>query len=148
MASIASYEQATAHLNGRDTRKLENNTYLERRTCYASGPAIAVRLHATDVVTYHADGRIVLTSGGWRTRTTLDRLNTYTPFIVAQRAYKWTVYTGQGVDRWNEHYAVAFVDEMTLNGSAPVHHETTAPVISEKKTRRAKREKVHAGEEI
>jgi hypothetical protein len=58
----------------RDTKKLANNTYARR-----DGDAVAVRLHATDVVTLHDDGRVVLDSGGWRTVITRDRMNRYAP---------------------------------------------------------------------
>lgn len=58
-----------------ERRKLENNTYLERR-----GPdAIAVLLHNTDIVTYYSDGRTGLYTGGWFTMTTKDRMNYYLP---------------------------------------------------------------------
>tara|TARA_Y100000310_G_C20590770_1_gene767861 strand:+ start:211 stop:963 length:753 start_codon:yes stop_codon:yes gene_type:complete len=70
------YTQANTKLGNRDSRKLQNNTYLQRRE---SG-AIAVLLHATDVVTFNPDGTTVLNSGGWRTVTTKDRINTYLPF--------------------------------------------------------------------
>lgn len=59
---MKNYKEALAKLNGRPRRKLENNTYLEER----DGNTIAVKLHATDVVTFHRDGRVVLNSGGQR----------------------------------------------------------------------------------
>jgi hypothetical protein len=71
---MQSYEQAAVKLGSRDSRKLENNTYVQRR-----GEDIAVRLHNTDVVTYHKDGTITLNSGGWRTSTTKNRINSYIP---------------------------------------------------------------------
>lgn len=39
--------------------------------------AIAVQLHATDVVTFFLDGRIEVNTGGWDTVTTRDRINCY-----------------------------------------------------------------------
>jgi len=74
-ADPRSYKEAAAILNGRDRRKLANNTWLERR----NGEHIAVRLHQTDVVTYRVDGTTVLDSGGWRTVTTKDRINRFGP---------------------------------------------------------------------
>lgn len=50
-------------------RKLANNTYL-----VADGDAFAVRLHWTNVVTFHPNGSIVLDTGGWQTSTTRDRI--------------------------------------------------------------------------
>lgn len=68
-------------------RPLANNTRAE----YRGSDAIAIRLHATDVVTYHRDGRIVLNSGGWRTVTTRDRINGYSPARVYSEHGVWYV---------------------------------------------------------
>lgn len=68
-------------------RKLENNTYAERR----ENGAIAIRLHATDILTFHSDGRIVANTGGWKTATTKDRLNRYLPDTIWQHRGKWAV---------------------------------------------------------
>jgi hypothetical protein len=72
-ATVTSFEQAERFLAGgrsKTSRNLANNTYVERR----DEDTVAIRLHATDVVTFHRDGRIVLNTGGWRTVTTKDRL--------------------------------------------------------------------------
>jgi hypothetical protein len=66
--------------------KLENNTYLEAREHLA----IAVKLHDTDVVLLHADGRVTLNSGGWLTKTTQDRIEKY------GIPHDWTIYTRRG----------------------------------------------------
>jgi len=93
------YKEADKLLQGRcrNRRKLENNTYLERR----SQNTVAVRLHSTDVVTLHRDGSFQLDSGGWNTITTRDRINRYLPryhvssergvlFLVRTlRHYRW-----------------------------------------------------------
>lgn len=75
------------------TRKVANNTYLVRRM---SG-AIVVRLHDTDVVTYHGHhgSSITLNSGGWLTATTRERMNYYTPsgIEVFPRRGRWYVTT-------------------------------------------------------
>jgi hypothetical protein len=81
------YAEAATLLTGRckDRRKLQNNTYLERRepfyrrTGFSHSDAFAVRLHATDILTFFADGRIGLNTGGWNTVTTRDRLSSYLP---------------------------------------------------------------------
>ena len=39
----------------------------------------AVRFHATDVVTYHADGEISVRTDGWYTKTTRERIDLFTP---------------------------------------------------------------------
>lgn len=104
MATIASYEQAKAALKGRQSKKLQNNTYAELN----HDGSIGIRLHATQVVIYFPDGRVRLTSGGWRTVTTKDRLNEYSPFYVMQKNHAWTVFDNQGAG----HYQ--FVDGMVF----------------------------------
>lgn len=78
------YQQAIAYLQGgrdKESRPFGNNTRLERR---ADG--IAVRLHATDVVTLLPDGGVRLNSGGWRTVTTKARMNDHL------RGLGWNLY--------------------------------------------------------
>lgn len=76
MTRVRDFKAADALLTGRnrDSRKVANNTYLVRR-----GEKIAVQLHATDVVTFHPDGSFTLSTGGWDTVTTRDRITTYSP---------------------------------------------------------------------
>jgi hypothetical protein len=70
-------EAATLLAHARNgERLLQNNTRLHA-VGWLSEPSIAVRLHHTDVVVYHANGDISLSSGGWRTLTTADRIRTY-----------------------------------------------------------------------
>jgi hypothetical protein len=71
MASGLTYKGAAELLGSRDSRKLANNTYLERRF---GGAAIAIRYHDTDVVTL-TPRSIVLDSGGWHTKTTWERMS-------------------------------------------------------------------------
>lgn len=89
MKTTTKYSDLNAQLSGRnqDRRKLANNTYAERR----DNGAIAIRLHATDVVTFHPDGTIVANSGGWKTHTTKERLNDYLPARIWQKAGRWFV---------------------------------------------------------
>ena len=55
-------------------RRLANNTTLRQE-----GDTLIVRLHSTDIVTLHPDGRTVLSMGGWNTVTTRDRINRFSP---------------------------------------------------------------------
>jgi hypothetical protein len=57
--------------------KLANNTYLTWDIPAGEDCAswFGVRLHDTNVVTFHDDGRIELDSGGWDTVTTKSRMN-------------------------------------------------------------------------
>lgn len=102
--------------NGR--RKLENNTWLERRTTDAPKDgtyksAYAVRLHNTDVVTLHPDGSYTLNSGGWRTVTTKDRINRYAPGNVFQSNGEWFYSWGDP----RNHTEIYFCDGMRVAAS-------------------------------
>ena len=86
---MLTYDQAMDILRTARTpaKKLGNNTYLRR----VSDTTIAVVLHTTEVVRIHDDGTYTLNSGGWRTVTTKDRLNAYSPASVSQRNHDWYV---------------------------------------------------------
>lgn len=83
------FKELDSKLTGRNTsrRKLANNTYAHRN---ADG-SIAIQLHSTDILTFHPDGRTVVTSGGWQTSTTKARLNDYMPhgLGISQRGGIW-----------------------------------------------------------
>lgn len=68
--------QAWEHKRGRRSEecKLLPNTVLEFDTTGDGSTYFAVRLHRTRIVTFYADGRIVLNTGGWQTLTTRDRM--------------------------------------------------------------------------
>ena len=65
-----------------------------------------VRLHRTDIVTFKSNGDIVLSSGGWRTVTTKDRINRFAPVRVHAERGVWYVSNGDA--------AIPFVDGLTL----------------------------------
>lgn len=99
------YEQAERLLTERSRYqdkpvKLANNTYLHR----VADDAIAVRFHATDVVTFYADNVTELDSGGYRTQTTLERLNRYLPnrTFISQQAGTWLFAQFPNADGSNE----------------------------------------------
>jgi hypothetical protein len=81
------YSTANDRLSGRNSerRKVDNNTYLERR----QEGKIAIRLHSTDIIIFHPSGDIELNTGGWQTVTTKDRLNEFLP--------GWRVWSNKGV---------------------------------------------------
>jgi hypothetical protein len=64
-----------------------NNTL---RIRYADGRT-AIRLHHTDIMTTAPEGSITLNSGGWKTVTTKDRLNSYSPYRVYSENGIWYV---------------------------------------------------------
>ena len=102
-----SHAEFDAWLGTKSTRKVANNTYVERH-----GDDIGIRLHATTVVTYHADGTVTLNSGGWRTVTTKDRISNVGPrwlgvtsadgvWMVLSHPVDWVDDGG-----WNDDYTV------------------------------------------
>jgi len=102
------YASLAAQLTGRNagSRKLANNTHAVRR-----GPrAIAVRLHATDILTFYSDGRVEFRTGGWETVTTKARLNQFGPpgFTVGSNRGEWYLSTRRGGN-------VAFFCGITVN---------------------------------
>lgn len=99
---IQTYEDARTFLaGGRDktSRPIACNTRIETR----DGDAIAVRYHATDVVTYYPDGEVVLNSGGWQTYTTKDRFNRFSPMQVWSEGNGiWAAETGPDSARYED----------------------------------------------
>ena len=89
------FSQLDRMLTGRNqaSRKIGNNTYAERR-----GECIAVRLHATDILTFSPDGSVRYDSGGWQTVTTKARMNEFGPagVSISQHQGLWTVHSDRG----------------------------------------------------
>ena len=67
--------------------KISNNTHVEMHP----DDSIAIRLHEMDIATYYPDQKIVLNSGGWRTVTTKERMNSFSPAHVWSYDHLWTV---------------------------------------------------------
>lgn len=74
-------------LNGRDSKKIANNTRVED----LGDGAFGVRLHGTVVVRFYPDGRVQLDSGRYRTVTTKERINRCLPvgWSLYQQDYDW-----------------------------------------------------------
>lgn len=87
------YTMWRERLGRRNSRKLENNTYL---ILDPHDKTISIRLHYTDIITMHPDGSFEVNNGGWQTKTTLRRLNDYLPG-------GWSVYTHDGTWYWAVH---------------------------------------------
>ena len=78
------YLEALAHMRSR--RRVGNNTWLIDCT---ADDKIKLRLHNTDIVVFTPHG-MTLNSGGWRTITTLHRMNQWiAPWHITQRDYEW-----------------------------------------------------------
>lgn len=104
------HEKAVAMVRGktnRSSRKIGNNTW---GVIHDNGD-VGIILHRTEVVTIHADGTYTLRSGGWRTVTTKDRMNTYCPFRVYQHKGEWSVCYFDGVER----HTVEYFDGMRVS---------------------------------
>lgn len=82
-------------LNGRDTRKIANNTRIRR----TEDGGCAIKLHNTDIMTEDAAGVITVNTDGWKTVTTKSRLNDYLPTGVRidQEGGVW--YWRKGLER-------------------------------------------------
>lgn len=109
---VQSYADAEQYLGSKSDRPIGSGraTRLQRR----GADTIALKLHATDVVTYHRDGRIVLNSGGWRTVTTKERMNRFSPLSISQSKGHWGVVAGP--DFWSDpSQAVSYADGMTYH---------------------------------
>lgn len=66
-------------------RKIGNNTYAEIQP----DGSVTIRLHSTNVVTIHPDDGVTINSGGWRTSTTKNRINKYSPVKAYQKNHQW-----------------------------------------------------------
>jgi hypothetical protein len=131
---LKSWGDCVAFLNGRGSRKLGHNTYVER----LAGEVFGVRYHSTYIVRYFPDGRIGLDSGGWHTVTTAQRSNACSPFSVSFSETHGGVISPNGdgagfrdgmvsdVDGgWQEHKAATFE---ARKGKGLVGHYPRQPV--------------------
>jgi len=66
------------------SRPIANNT-----TVRLVEGGVAIKLHNTDIVTMLDNGKTILSSGGWRTHTTKERLNEYTRSGISQKLGVW-----------------------------------------------------------
>ena len=81
-------ERCLEILNGKDSRKLCGNTYLE----LDSNGDPAVRLWRTKIITFKENDVVVLRSGGWESVTTKNRMARYSPYIPYSWKGQWTIY--------------------------------------------------------
>lgn len=87
---IRSYTEAVQYLGNRARRRVSGNTYAERR-----GEDVAIKYHATDVVTFHKDDTATLKTGGWHTVTTKRRMAQHVPAAgIHQSRHEWMTRSG------------------------------------------------------
>lgn len=86
---MLTFEQCKTVLGSRTSKKLENNTYLvPLRGEFPNVTEFGVRLHNTHIIRITEDD-YTLTSGGYQTATTKDRLNKYGPVRIWQKDHVW-----------------------------------------------------------
>jgi hypothetical protein len=61
------------------SRTLGHNTRVSLCTAGVAEGSIAIELHQTAIVRFYADGSVRLSSGGWHTPTTMDRIRQTLP---------------------------------------------------------------------
>lgn len=83
-----------------------NNTTVER----LGGSLLGIRYHNTIIVSFDAEGRVHLTSGGYRTATTKARLAYVASaygYRLSQRDWQWYLTTPEGTEvPWEDGVAV------------------------------------------
>lgn len=125
------FKDVEAMLTSRGQRKIGNNTYLRRR----DAATIGLQYHETDVVTFTPSG-LILTSGGWRTVTTKERINWALESIgyrVSQDKGTWFIIPLSCPD---SRYAVAFHDGIRVSYCGTVR--ASARTQSKETKRRAR----------
>jgi hypothetical protein len=87
-------------LVGRKSKKIANNTYLERDFITDDGNDVIfrVRLHRTRIVSFYRNGDVEVHTGGWLTVTTKERINRYLPpgYNVWSERGQWYTHTSRG----------------------------------------------------
>jgi len=114
---MLTFEDCQKLLDNRTSKKLENNTYLvPLRGDFPNVTEYGVRLHNTPVIRITAEG-YTLTTGGYQTATTKDRLNKYGPVAVWQRSGTW-YWSKRPVRAFDD--AKVFQDGLVIPSSVPV----------------------------
>lgn len=75
------------------TKEVKASKFVDRNTLrieYADG-SVAIRLHDTDILTRDSEGNTIISSGGWRTSTTKDRIARYGLIYISQVKGIWYV---------------------------------------------------------
>ncbi len=119
-------------------RKLANNTYLEVNPDGTYG----IRLHSTQVVVFHPDGRIVLDSGTWHTVTTKERMNRFSTLSIYSERGVWFVSVRGSWDNvtheWTEAGpTVPYADGITFHADGRIEGEGDDPKAQQKERKAA-----------
>lgn len=102
----SAYEEARAFLGGKGSKKIAPNTFLIQ-----GRDDVHVDFHGYTIVEYHP-GSMRLSSHGYRTYTTKERINWFLPehYGLWQESHEWFVSTPDG--------KIPFEDGMTISGRA------------------------------
>jgi hypothetical protein len=110
--TIKSYQQASEYIGAKSDRPLHGRS---TRLVRVDVSTIAVRYHRTNIVTFCADGNVILNSNGYRTSTTKSKINEYAPrnFGLYQRSGVWYVWT-RNADTLEPISSGIFADNMVI----------------------------------
>lgn len=111
----------------KESKKLELNTYAKR----LDDKTIAIRLYDTDVVLYKDNGVVELNSGGFRTVTTKDRINKYSPLRLQQVKSVWYVMGQETETMFFD--GIQFRDNKAINAKSEAKQDKEVKRISKSK---------------
>jgi hypothetical protein len=74
------------------------------------GGEYAIRYYSTDVVTWHRDGTLLLTTRTWQTPSTRDWMETAAPVLIRQDKGVWYV---RLQDQWQRYYNGMRIDPVS-----------------------------------
>lgn len=84
------FDQLDEELGNRDSKKIGYETVIRRIDDFKIG----VKYHNTDILIIEPTNIIYLNNGGWDTKTTKDRLNTFLGCLnvyISQKNYNWYI---------------------------------------------------------
>ena len=88
--SYSSYHQVADFLRGKKSRKIGYETYIEQLSPFEVG----IKYHNTHIVKMDVTDVMTITSGGWDTPTTKDRLNQFLScrgVHIYQKKFQWYI---------------------------------------------------------
>lgn len=79
-----------------------------------------VRHCLTNIVTLTPEGNYIITSGGWRTKTTKDRINEHAPVRLWQRKAEWFLCGRRDDGSFDHTIEIPFRDGIVVNAAGIV----------------------------
>lgn len=119
------YQEAEKLTAKRMAKKVANNTWLYK--CgFPGNEHFEIVLYSTAVVKIWKDRTYTLFSGGWRSVTTKQRLNNFSPAKVWQKNFEWFV----GMPWQPGGECVEFVEGIRVDSKGKVIHEQTESPVA------------------